>query len=313
MEIIKINSILDYNSIMDNLVATIGEFDGVHLAHKKLFNETLKIAQKKNLKSAVITFEPHPDKVINKDQTYVSLLSLEEKCELISKYHFDYLIIITFDNYLSKMSHKDFVQKFLIGLGVKEVVVGFDFHYGFHGEGISNSIITDSEHKINVNIIPEMIIDNQKIGSSLIKKMLNEGDLQKANTLLGYYYTIKGIVVHGRNIGEKIKVPTANLRLNRSYPHLKEGVYAGKCIIDGQKLFAICNIGHNPSFNYYENLSYEIHIIEENFKSNLYGKEISIELIEYLREEKKFKNIKDFQGQIECDKNRAFLVLNNTL
>lgn len=313
MEVLKIDSVLNCNITLDNVVATIGEFDGIHIAHQALFDKTLKIAEEKKMKSAVVTFHPHPDKVIGKDLSYASLISLEEKCEIINKYHFDYLIIITFDNYLLKMSHKDFVQKFLLTFGIKEVVVGFDFHYGFRGEGTSESIIKDADNKIKVHIIPEIIIDNQKVGSSLIKKLLSIGNLAKVKTLLGYYYTIKGEVVHGRNVGEKIKVPTANLKLSRYYPPLKEGVYAAKCIIDCQKFFAICNIGHNPSFNYYENLSYEIHIIEEHFNSDLYGKEIAVELIEYLREEKLFKDIKEFQMQIECDKNRAFLILNNTL
>lgn len=312
MEIIKISSSSN-NFNLENIVATIGEFDGLHLAHQALLKKTLEIAEEKNYKSALITFEPHPDIVLKKDLDYVSLLSFEEKSDIIKNNNFNYLIVITFDNNLSNMEHNIFVQKFLLELGVKELVVGYDFCYGFKGLGKAKSIAIDSNNQIKVHIIPEIIIEEKKVGSSLIKDLLSRGNVKKVKMLLGYNYRISGEVVHGRNIGEKIKVPTANLKLDRKYPKLKEGVYAGKCLINGQYYNAILNIGHNPSFNYYENLSYEIHIIEENFSCNLYGQKITLELIEYLREEQVFKNIEDFQMQICKDKNQANLILNNTL
>lgn len=312
MEIIKINSFSN-DFYLENLVATIGEFDGVHIAHQALLEKTLEIAEEKKLKSAIITFDPHPDKILKKDLNHASLLSFEEKCDFIEKYHFDYLIVIDFDNNLANMPHNIFVQKFLLQLGVKEVVVGFDFCYGFKGEGKAETIYGDSNNQIIVHVVPEIIIDNQKVGSSLIKDLLSLGNVKKVKFLLGYNYKISGVVIHGRNIGEKINVPTANLKLDREYPRLKEGVYATRCLINGLYKKAILNIGHNPSFNFYENVSYEIHIIEDDFSDNLYDLKLSVELVEYLREEKVFENIADFQIQIKKDKNQAISILNNTL
>lgn len=313
MEVIKVDASLNHRLINDHIVATIGDFDGIHLAHQELFRKTLEIASSKSLKSAVITFDPHPNKIISRNSNYSNLLSLDDKIAIIKQWGFSYLIIISFDLILSRLSHEEFVKKILLNLGIQEVVVGFDFHYGYQGIGNQTTIYSDSKEKIIVNVIPKITINNQKIGSSYIKELLSKGKIKEVNNLLGYHFKITGQVIHGRNIGEKIQVPTANLALCTNYPKIKEGVYVVKCLINDQKYFAICNIGHNPSFNYYENLSYEIHIIEDSFSDNLYDKKITVEFIDYLREEKVFSSVSDFKRQIEQDKKRAINILNNAL
>lgn len=310
MEIIRLN----YNhSFISNerIVATIGEFDGVHIAHQKLFKDTLKLANEKNSKSAVITFDPHPDVVLGKNQH--TIMSMAEKNKVIESFGFDYLFIIHFDDNILQMPHDVFVNKFLLKLNVTDLVVGFDFRYGYKGLGSCDTIKEDSLEKINVLVIEEQTLEGNKIGSSLIKTYLSKGLLKEVNYLLGRNFKLSGYIIHGNNIGEKINVPTANLDVEFSSPVLKQGVYAGYCFVKDNKHNAIINIGHNPSFNYRDNLSYEIHIIDEDFNETIYDNFVELELVEYLREEVVFEKITDFQKQIEKDKKTAFLILNNAL
>lgn len=310
MEIIK----LGYNhsvTLLDEIVATIGEFDGIHIAHQKLFEKTLELAKAKNKKSAVITFDPHPDVVLGKN-SYV-LLSDIDKVNIISKYEFDYLFIIEFDKDILSMSHHDFVKKYLLALNVTELVVGFDFKYGFKGIGNCDTLSSDSNGKINVTVIDEQLVEQNKIGSSYIKKLLTNGSIKDANKLLGRFFKLSGYIIHGKNIGEKINVPTANLKIDYNSAILKQGVYAGFCYVKGNRYNAICNIGHNPSFNYRTNLSYEIHILDDEFNEKIYDEFVELELVEYLREEVVFPNITAFQNQIAVDKKTAISILNNAL
>ena len=310
MEIIKLNCNHSI-SFTNEIIATIGEFDGIHIAHQMLFKKTLELAKESNKKSAVITFDPHPDVILGKDKHV--LLSSTDKINIIDKYGFDYLFIIEFDDNVLSMSHSDFVKKYLLKLNVIKLVVGFDFKYGYKGIGNCNTLESDSGDKISVVVIDEQIIDNNKIGSSLIKELLAKGFIKEANNLLGRYFKLSGYIIHGKNIGEKIKVPTANLKIEYDSVILKEGVYAGNCYVKGRKYNAICNIGHNPSFNYRNDLSYEIHILDNEFNDKIYDEFVELELVEYLREEVVFQNITEFQKQIVVDKKRAISILNNAL
>ena len=310
MEVIRINSLSEVPRIEANITATIGEFDGIHLAHQLLFKKTLELACKNNTKSAVITFDPHPDSLIKKVEIQ-SIFSLEEKIEQIKTYNFDYLFVINFSKDILEMPHQDFSKHYLKKLNIVHLVIGFDFKYGYRGLGNKDTIIKEGIK--NVEVIPEVIINNKTVSSTYIKELLAIGELTEANKLLDKNFTLSGEVIHGRNIGEKISVPTANLKLSHNYPILKEGVYVVKCIIKGKKYLGIANIGHNPSFNYYQDLSYEIHIIEENFNENLYHQNIQVEFIKYLRNEIVFNTIDDFKKQIEKDKKEAFFTLNNGL
>lgn len=311
MEVIRIASTIDLPIFEKPISLTMGEFDGVHIAHQKLFENTLDIAKKEDTLSVVLTFDPHPDELLKTDVLYESIFSLDEKIIAISEYGFDYLLIVNFTKDLAKMPHEEFAEKYLKPLNIKNLIVGYDFKYGHKGlgnyqtikeEGIENVIITD-----------EVLYQNKTISSTYIKSLLKNGDIENANYLLGKLFKISGIVVYGKQIGSKIKVPTANLKLGNNYPSIKEGVYAVYCLVNNQKYQGIMNIGHNPSFNYNQNLSYEIHIIDENFNMDLYNQNISIEFVKYLRKEVTFESIEAFKKQIELDKKEAILILNNRL
>ena len=311
MEVVRISSVNDLPIFNNSISLTMGEFDGIHLAHQELFKKTLEMAKKDNTLSAVLIFDPHPDEVLKKTPVYESIFSLDEKINAIEEYGFDYLLIVKFSLEIANMPHQEFTEKFLKQLKVKNLVVGYDFRYGYKGLG---NYLTAKEQGIeNVIVTGEVLFENQTISSTYIKNLLKDGDIDKANKLLGKYFKISGVVGYGKQIGTKIKVPTANLMLYNNYPTIKQGVYAVYCIIDNQRYSAIMNIGHNPSFNYNQNLSYEIHVIEEGFNKNLYGLKISVEFVKYLRNEVVFENIEAFKKQIKNDKKEANLILNNRL
>lgn len=311
MEVVRILSPLDLPKFEKNISLTIGEFDGIHLAHQKLFNQTLNFASKDNTLSVVLTFDPHPDQLLKEDIFFESIFSFEEKIKEIGKYNFDYLLIVNFTKELSNMTHQEFYLKYLKPLHIKNLIVGFDFKYGHKGLGNYQTIKEAGIENVIIN--EQMLYNNQTISSTLIKKLLNEGKIEEVNYLLGKKFKISGTVIYGKQIGSKINVPTANIRLDNNYPTLKKGVYVVKCLIDNNKYAGIMNIGHNPSFNYNQNRSYEVHIIEDGFNMNLYDKHIVVELIKFIRSEEVFENINAFKKQIELDKKEAILVLNNRL
>ncbi len=311
MEVIKVLSPLDLPKFEKKVSLTMGEFDGIHLAHQKLFNQTLDFAAKDNTLSVVLTFDPHPDQLLKENIVFESIFSLEEKIKEIEKYNFDYILIVNFTKELSAMSHQEFFQKYLRPLQIKNLIVGFDFKYGYKGLGNYQTIKEEGIEKVIVT--NEILYNNQTISSTLIKKLLNDGKIEEVNYLLGKNFKFSGTVVYGKQIGTKIKVPTANIKLDNNYPALKKGVYVVECFIDNDKYAGIMNIGHNPSFNYNQNCSYEVHIIEDGFNMNLYDKNIVVEFIKFIRSEEVFENIDAFKKQIELDKKEAIVVLNNRL
>lgn len=293
---------LDYqhlSKIRENLVATIGQFDGLHQAHMFLIYQTIEFAKDKKLKSAVITFDPHPDYVVKKDLSPTYITPIQEKIEYLKKTSLDYMIIINFDNHIMNMSPVDFIENILIANSVKETVVGYDFSFGKDGIGKAEDISSLSNGKIVNHIIEEKSYQGKKIGTSLVKWLLAEGKMEEVKFLLGRYYQIEGEVVKGKQIGRTIHVPTANLKVKPYFAIIKKGVYIVKVKIGDNEYLGIANLGNNPSFNYQENMVFETHIID--FSGDLYGKTLKIELVKYLRPEIKFDSKEKFVEQIKQD------------
>lgn len=293
---------LDYqhlSKIRENLVATIGQFDGLHQAHMFLIYQTIELAKDKKLKSAVITFDPHPDYVVKKDLSPTYITPIQEKIEYLKKTSLDYMIIINFDNHIMNMSPVDFIENILIANSVKETVVGYDFSFGKDGIGKAEDISSLSNGKIVNHIIEEKSYQGKKIGTSLVKWLLAEGKMEEVKFLLGRYYQIEGEVVKGKQIGRTIHVPTANLKVKPYFAIIKKGVYIVKVKIGDNEYLGIANLGNNPSFNYQENMVFETHIID--FSGDLYGKTLKIELVKYLRPEIKFDSKEKFMEQIKQD------------
>lgn len=286
-----------------SLVVAIGQFDGIHLGHLSLLKKTIEIGKENNYKTAVMTFDPHPDFVLGKDAKLTYITPFEEKKKMIENLGFDYLIVINFDLEIANMEPISFVEKYLIEQNVKEVVVGFDFVFGKRGSGKAEEINALSKNRIKTTIISKQNYNNEKIASSRVKDKLKNGDMEEVKNLLGRYYSITGKIVYGKQVGKTIDVPTANLEYDEKYVDLKPGVYATVVEIDGNSYVGITNFGNNPSFNYTNKRTIETHILD--FDKNIYEKNAKISFVKYLRKEKKFASIEEFQKQIEKDKLEA--------
>ena len=281
------------------LVVTIGSFDGIHLGHQELIRETVKISTNKNLKSAVLTFDPHPLTITNKINR-LNISTISDKFNIIEKFNIDFLIVIKFDEQFSKISKDDFINKYLIELNVKEVIVGNDFKFGYKGEGKAFEITNLSNNLINTKIIDIIKINNEKIGSSKIIKLLSDGDIEQVNKLLGYNYFFIGNVIKGNQIGRKIGFPTANINNDDVKKLLKIGVYGVRVHLNNETFLGMMNIGHNPTCNFTSDLSIEINLFD--FDENLYDQTLKIEVFCFIRGELKFSNVYELVTQLEKDK-----------
>lgn len=301
MELIRLEK--EIVRLPNPVVASIGLFDGLHKGHLVLLNETIKEGKENNLKTAVITFDPHPDFVLKKTDDHFYITPFEDKKRLIEEMGFDYLIVIEFDLELANMEPIDFVRKYLSELNVVRTVVGYDFRFGKKGKGKAEDICLLSNGAIHNTVIEKVELDGEKVASEIVKKSLVNGDVKKANLMLGRYYEVTGKVIYGKQLGKTVNVPTANVEFDPKYTKLSKGVYVTIFCVDGEQYIAITNIGHNPTFNYSEKRSMEAHII--NFDKNIYDKVVTVKFIEKIRDEIKFPSIEDFQKQIEKDKEYA--------
>lgn len=293
MELIR----LDLNNCLlpKDIVACIGEFDGVHIGHQKLIEEVLFVSNEKKLPSAIITFDPHPDFILNKNNNFTYITPLDEKIKFVSeKYNLDYFIIINFSKELSQLNYDEFYELFL--KNINTIVVGYDFKFGHKGLGNVDNL--KMIHK-NIIVVDEIKYNNEKIGSKKIIKLLSNGDVLTTNKLLGRLYKLSGIVTKGSQIGNKIGYPTANIEINDNYSLLKKGVYAARVKYDDKYYLGICNYGYNPSFNKIIKPRLEIHIFD--FNQDIYGKHLEVEFIEQVRDEKVFPSVDDFLIQLKKD------------
>ena len=188
MQLININLENINNIKLPNSVATIGQFDGLHIGHMSLINKCLEIKNKNNLKTVLITFNPRVDVIVKNDSNNNYLLDTSSFINKLKTLNIDYLLIIEFNKEIASITHKDFFNKLLAPLNIKELVIGFDFSYGYKGLGTPNSIFEDSNFSIKPIIIEEQTINNKKIGSIQIKELLKKGNIKEANNLLGYNF-----------------------------------------------------------------------------------------------------------------------------
>ena len=302
MEIIRVND----NLILDDkIIATIGEFDGLHKGHMKLINKCKSLANENNCKSGLICFYPHPDYILNKRKYEAYLTGLEEKIEILKTYNIDYLYIVKCDSNLLKLDKLEFYNKYLKDF--YGLVVGFDFHFGYLGKGDSSYLKELFKNKIFYIVSKETYLDEnnekKKISSNDIRKYLEEGKVEIANELLGYKYNFKGIVKKAKGLGRTIGFPTANISIDKEKYIPRNGVYACIINIDNKNYQGICNIGKNPSIDDLHDARIEAHIFD--FDADIYDKNIKIEIISFIRDEIIFENVDKLQQQLLIDKKTA--------
>jgi len=286
-------------------VVTLGIFDGVHLGHKALIGRVVSCAKEVKGESAVITFAPHPRLVLDKESASLTFLTtMEEKIELLDKANVDHLIIIEFNREFSMIAACDFVRDVLVGkIGTKHLIIGYNHHFGRKGEGDFNTVRQCTESlDFKVEQVEGLLSDGSAVSSSLIRKALVTGQLDEANKLLGYSYSLSGIVIEGHKLGRALGFPTANIMPSDQHKLIPcNGVYAVEVYLGAQLYPGMLSIGSNPTVNSDSALrSIEVHIL--NFNGDIYGRSISVGFRKRLRNEIRFDNIIELTEQMELDK-----------
>lgn len=303
---------LDNLPTFNKTVFTQGTFDGVHIGHQEILNQLLIEKQKNGGETMVMTFWPHPRLTLNPSDNSIKLLqTLDERIEKLSKCGIDNLIVLPFDKQFSQIEAKDFITKILIEkLNISTCVFGYDHRFGKERKGdITLLKKYADEYNFKVIEINAQIINDVSVSSTKIREALKDGDIKTANQFLGSEYTITGEVVDGRKIGRTIGFPTANILIKDSDKLLpKQGVYVVKSIINNQTVYGMLNIGTNPTFQNSE-LKIEVHFF--NFKADLYHQTLTISILKWLREEKKFENIEVLALSLQLDKQNASEYIEN--
>ena len=282
-------------------IILIGNFDGLHLGHQKLFQLAQSYKKKYNLKIGVVNFDPMPKMFFNKKLKNFRLSNIDQKIKLLSSLKVDFVITKKFDKKFSKIKAENFIVQILNKkLSSKFIFVSNNFRFGNKREGNVN-LLKKYEKLFNYKVIkPEPLIKNKKtVSSSLIRNLLEKGLLKQANNLLSRNWTIQGVVRKGRQIGKKIGFPTCNIDI-QDYVLAKPGVYAVKVLRKNSNKYlkGIANLGYRPTFNE-KQLLLEVHLF--NFSGNLYNKLLSVEFLKFIRKEKKFNNVNQLRAQIKKD------------
>ena len=294
----------NYNHKEESSILTIGTFDGVHIGHQKIIETLNTIKKNSGEKSMILTFFPHPRRVLDHRNDIKMLNTMEEKTQLLEKYGLNELIIEPFTPEFSRLSALEFVRNILVNkLNLIKLVIGYDHQFGKNREGNFDQLVEYGElYNFSVQKISAQEIKNVSVSSTKIRKAIEDGDMETANSYLGYAYLLTGEIVKGKGIGRKINFPTINLHIKEDYKLIpKKGVYIVKANFE-QSTFGIMNIGFRPTVGG-SGQTIEIHLLD--FHGDLYGKKTQIEVLKRLRDEKKFESVEQLSEQISKDEKAA--------
>ncbi len=286
-----------------NPIVTIGTFDGVHVGHQKIINRMRDVANKVDGETVLLTFYPHPRLVIHPDSKNLRFINIQKrKIELLEKAGINHLVIISFTKEFSKLTSTQFIKEYIAEkIQARKLIIGYDHHFGKNRLG-DFSILYDlgKEFNFEVEKIPAQDVENIAVSSTKIRKALDEGKIKVANNLLGYEYSITGVVVEGNKIGRTIGFPTANIELENEYKLITaNGVYASRVEYEGVIYQGMSNIGVRPTVNH-SDLTIEVNIF--NFDKEIYGETISIYFVDRIRSEVKFDDLEALKDQLTLDK-----------
>ena len=292
---------------LNNTSVAIGNFDGVHIAHKALIEKADR--EKEGLKSVIYTFSPHPKKIFGMD--FSCIQNDEEKNSELMKLNSDYLFVKDATKEFFSKSPEEFVREELVEkLGAKKVFVGYDFKFGKNSEGDSILLSKLGEkYGFSVTILPELRISYEAVKSSLIRKCIKEGDFEKTALFLGRHHSYEGEVMHCKGLGKSLGFPTANIFPDKDKVLPPFGVYAAKAEVNGKEYGAVVNVGVNPTVENGVIPKMEVNILD--FNEDIYGKRIKISFYKIIRTEKKFANTDELKSQIEKDVKNAKKCLTN--
>ena len=282
-------------------IVTIGTFDGVHLGHQQILKQLTDTSRKSRLKSVLLTFFPHPRMVLQPDISIRLIQTIQEREKALKNIGLDYLVIHPFSIAFSRLSADDYVKQILVEqLNVRKVVVGYDHRFGRN----RTASLEDMYHYADIYDFEVIEIDAKKIDSTAvsstkIRNAIDQGNIERANTYLGQPFTLEGMVVHGDKRGRELSYPTANIDLHNQHKIVpKQGVYLVKSKLKGRVVYGMMNIGTKPTFDT-TMPSIEVHFLDWN--GDLYGQAVQVELLKWVREERKFSSVEELQTQIQAD------------
>jgi len=286
-------------------VLTIGTFDGVHLGHQKIVERVVTIARQEGLLATVFTFFPHPRMVVQHDKGLKLIHTLEEKKQLLQQLGVDLLVVQPFNEAFAQLTAEEFVSTILVEhLNVKKVIIGYDHRFGRNRTAnIDDMRLFGKKYGFAVEEISVQEVDEVSVSSTKIREALNKGDVTTAEHYLGTPYSLTGRVVHGLKLGRTLGYPTANIQVTEDYKLIpKDGVYAVYSYIDGRKVYGMMSIGKNPTI---EGKGASIEVYFFDFNGDLYDQKLTIEFVQYLREEQKFATIDLLKKQLQDDETAA--------
>ncbi|MBK8658170.1 MAG: bifunctional riboflavin kinase/FAD synthetase [Bacteroidetes bacterium] len=302
----NVYSHLDSLPAFKNSVITIGTFDGVHLGHQKIISRLNALSEKWSGESIIITFHPHPRLVINPQDSSLRLLNtIDEKIALLEKYGIQNVVVVPFSRDFSEQPAEDYIRKFLVrNFNPIMVVIGYDHKFGKNRTG-DYHLLESMKQELNYELeeITKETLDDIAISSTKIRQSLQNGDVTLANELLGYPYTITGTVVRGYQRGRELGYPTANILVNDEFKLIPStGIYAVKVHVRDAVYNGMLSIGYNPTLSG-KTQTVEVNILD--FKGDIYGDNITIEMVEYLRGEIKFSSVPELIEAIKKDEEKT--------
>ncbi|MFT5242675.1 MAG: riboflavin kinase/FMN adenylyltransferase [Glaciecola sp.] len=277
----------------------------MHIGHQKIIRRLVETAKNKDLKSIVLTFFPHPRMVLQPDFDIKLLHSIDERQDILSQFGLKEVVIKKFTKAFANLSAQDYVKQILVDeLNAKHIIIGYDHHFGKNRTAnIDDLKIYGKEYGFTVEEISAQDIEDVAVSSTKIRQSLLEGDVETANSYLGYPYFVSGKVIKGRGIGNTLNFPTANIHVPETYKLIpKDGVYVVRSSIDGVTVFGMMNIGSNPTFNG-DKQSIEVHFFDIN--QNLYDAILKVEILHRLRDEHKFESVDLLKAQLQNDRIQA--------
>ena len=281
-------------------VMALGFFDGIHVGHAALINKIKQRAEETGAEPAVLTFDVHPDNLVFK-KTVPLINSAEDRENILSRcFGIDDVVVIHFNQRVMHMDWQDFIDELIDEMNLRWIVVGHDFCFGYKGLGTAEKLKAYcTERGVGCDIIPAVCRDGVVVSSTLIRQLIETGEMEKANEYLGHPHTLTDVIRTGYHLGTKMGTPTINMSFPQGVIIPRHGVYAAKAYIDGQEYMSVTNVGIRPTVSDSGNVNVESFLLD--FCGNLYGHRARIDFYKFLRPERKFDDVNELAAQIKSD------------
>ena len=301
-----------YKDFPKNCVMALGNFDGMHIGHQKVIRYCLKKAKELNKTAAILTFDPHPNQILRKKNSFKLICDFKQKIELIQNIGIKHVVVLSFNKVLSSLTPEEFIKQYLVQLfNVNTIVTGYNFSFGKQKKG--NNLILEKfskQYGFSFDAIGKTQYNDYVLSSSNIKTLLQQGSIGIVNKLLGRIYSVKGTVSIGKKIAKQIGTATANIILKNHIQYPLFGVYLVQIMIHNKKFYGIANIGVKPTFNKNNSCPLlEVHVLD--FNQDIYNLEVEVEFLHFIRPERKFPNVMLLKEQIVQDIYNVRYILKN--